>query len=170
VGISITLDAEDEEDINRMNDIDPKSASLYTIHTAVLPKPSLINANINEAIDALCKKVQPDDINSEEINHLNDDVPSDTGNNFRPVIPVSRESNQPIIEWTDNDTLLRGAFPDLFMFGQGIPKGLPTHRNWKHFALYYDGRFDNHLFIARGINQLQRASCIWNSAKITEKK
>ena len=139
VGISITLDAEDEEDINRMNDIDHKSASPYTIHTAVLPKPSLINANINEAIDALCKIVQPDDINSEEINHLNDDVPSDTCNNFRPVIPVSRESNQPIIEWTDNDTLLRGAFPDLFMFGQGIPKGLPTHRNWKHFALYYDG-------------------------------
>ncbi len=52
---------------------------------------------------------------------------------------MSRESNQPIIEWTDNDTLLRGAFPDLFMFGQGIPKGLPTHQNWKHFALYYDG-------------------------------
>ncbi len=40
VGISITLDAEDEEDINRMNDIDHKSASPYTIHTAVLPKPS----------------------------------------------------------------------------------------------------------------------------------
>ncbi len=65
-----------------MNDIDHKSASPYTIHTAVLPKPSLINANINEAIDALCKIVQPDDIKSEENNHLNDDVPSDTGNNF----------------------------------------------------------------------------------------
>ena len=33
----------------------------------------------------------------------------------------------------------------------------------------YDGRFDNPLFIAHGFNQLQRASCIRNSARITEK-
>ena len=83
----------------------------------------------------MCKIVQPDDINSEEINHLNDDVPSDTGNNFRPVIPVSRESNQPIIEWTDNDTLLRGAFPDLFMFGQGIPKRITNSPKLETFCI-----------------------------------
>ncbi len=59
--------------------------------------------------------------------------------NFKPVIPVSRESNEPILKWTDNDKLLRGAFPDLFLFGQGIPNQLPTHQHWKHFALYYDG-------------------------------
>jgi hypothetical protein len=64
---------------------------------------------------------------------------------------------------------LRGAFPDLFLFGQGIPNQLPTHQQWKHFALYYDGRFDNPLFIAHGFNQLQRASCIRNSARITRK-
>ncbi len=63
VGMSTALDAEDEEDIGGMNNINHKPASLYTIHTAVLPKPSLINANINAAIDALCKIVQPDDIN-----------------------------------------------------------------------------------------------------------
>jgi hypothetical protein len=32
-----------------------------------------------------------------------------------------------------------GAFPDKFMFGQGVSKGLPTQQNWKHFSLYYDG-------------------------------
>jgi hypothetical protein len=35
VGMSATLDAEDEEDIGEMNNIDHKSASPYTIHTAV---------------------------------------------------------------------------------------------------------------------------------------
>ena len=46
---------------------------------------------------------------------------------------------------------------------------LPTQQNWKHFSLYYDGRFDDPLFIAHGFNQLQRACCIRNSARITGK-
>ena len=169
VGMSTALDAEDEEENSGMNSIDHKSATPYTIHTAVLPKPSLINASINAAIDALCKIVQPEDNSLEDNNHLDDENQCDTDSNFRPVIPVSRESNEPIVEWTDNDKLLRGAFPDLFLFGQGIPNQLPTHRHWKHFALYYDGRFDNPLFIAHGFNQLQRASCIRTSARITGK-
>jgi hypothetical protein len=49
---------------------------------------------------------------------------------------------------------------DKFLFGQGVPNGLPTQSNWKHFSLYYDGKFDDHLFIAHGFNQLQRACCI----------
>jgi hypothetical protein len=57
----------------------------------------------------------------------------------RPIIPVSCESNEPIVEWTDNKILLIGAFPDKFLFGQGVPTRLPTHQNWKHFSLYYDG-------------------------------
>jgi hypothetical protein len=53
---------------------------------------------------------------------------------------VSRESNEPIVEWTDNKTLFTGAFPDKFLFlGQGVPTGLPTQQNWKHFSLHYDG-------------------------------
>jgi hypothetical protein len=52
---------------------------------------------------------------------------------------VSRELNEPIVEWTNNKTLLTGAFPDKFLFGQGVPNGLPTQQNWKHFSLYYDG-------------------------------
>ena len=63
----------------------------------------------------MCKIVQPDDINPDNIDHLDDALPSNTGNSFRPVIPVSRESNKPIVG-TDNDILLRGAFPDKFLF------------------------------------------------------
>jgi hypothetical protein len=82
---------------------------------------------------------------------------------------VSCELNELIVEWTDNKTLLTGAFPDKFLFGQGVPIRLPTQRNWKHFSLYYDGRFNDPLFIAHGFNQLQRACCIHNSARITGK-
>ena len=60
-----------------------------------------------------------------------------------------------------------GAFPDKFLFGQGIPSKLLTQRNWKHFSLYYDGQFDDPLFIAHGFNQLQRACCIRSLARIT---
>jgi hypothetical protein len=46
---------------------------------------------------------------------------------------------------------------------------LPTQQNWKHFSLYYDGQFNDPLFIAHGFNQLQRACCIRNLARITGK-
>jgi hypothetical protein len=82
---------------------------------------------------------------------------------------VLPESNEPIVEWTDNKSLMIGAFPDKFLFGQGVPNGLLTQQNWKHFALYYDGRFDDPLFIAHGFSQLQRACCICNLARITGK-
>ncbi len=49
---------------------DHEAASPYTIHTAVLPKPSLINANINSAIMAMLDIVQP----------KNDDVDEDATN------------------------------------------------------------------------------------------
>ncbi len=42
-------------------------------------------------------------------------------------------------------------------------------QNWKHFSLYYNGWFDDPLFIAHGFNQLQCAWCIWNLARITRK-
>jgi hypothetical protein len=62
---------------------------------------------------------------------------------------------------------LTGAFPDKFLFGQVVPNKLPTQLNWKHFSLYYDGQYDDPLFIAHGFNQLQRACCMQNSARIT---
>jgi hypothetical protein len=163
------LDAEDEENSEGMCNIDHEAASPYTIHTAVLPKASLINANINSAIMAMLDIVQPknDDVDEDA---TNDEVfPDKKYAQNRPNIPVSRESIKPIVEWTDNKSLLIGAFPDKFLFGQGVPNGLPTQQNWKHFSLYYDGRFNDPLFIAHGFNQLQHACCIRNSARINSK-
>jgi hypothetical protein len=49
------------------------------------------------------------------------------------------ESNEPIVDWTDNKSIMISAFPDKFLFGQGVPNGLLTQQNWKYFSLYYDG-------------------------------
>ncbi len=67
IGISSMLDSEDEENSEGMCNIDHEVASPYTIHTAVLSKPSLINANINSAIIAMLDIVQPknDDVNED---------------------------------------------------------------------------------------------------------
>jgi hypothetical protein len=60
IGISLVLDAKDEENNSEgMCNIDHEAASPYTIHTAVLPKPSLIDANVNSAITAMLDMVQP---------------------------------------------------------------------------------------------------------------
>jgi hypothetical protein len=165
IGISSVLDAKDEENSEGMCNIDHKAASPYTIHTVVLPKPSLIDANVNSAITAMLDVVQPknDDVNEDE---TFDEVLPHEKYATNQIIPVSRESNEPIVEWTDNKTLLTGAFPDKFLFGQGV---IANSTKWKHFSLYYNGRFDGPLFIAHGFNQLQRACCIRNSARITGK-
>jgi hypothetical protein len=52
---------------------------------------------------------------------------------------VSHKLNEPFVEWTDNKTLLTDDFLDKDLFGEGVPNGLPTQQNWKHFALYYNG-------------------------------
>jgi hypothetical protein len=105
----------------------------------VLPKPSLIDANINSAITAMLDIVQPKNNDSDENDTYHEVLPDGNYARYRQIIPVSRESNEPIVEWTDNKILLTGAFPDKFLFGQGIPNGLPTQQNWKHFVLYYNG-------------------------------
>jgi hypothetical protein len=77
--------------------------------------------------------VQPknDDVNEDET--YDEVVPHENHVRNRPIIPVSRELNEPIDEWTYNKTLLIGAFPDKFLFGQGVPNRLPTQQNWKLF-------------------------------------
>ncbi len=165
----MVLDAKDEENSERMCNIDHEAASLYTIHTAVLPKPSLIDANINSAIKAMLDIVQPKNDDVDEDATYDKVLPHEKYAQNRLIIPVSGELNEPIVEWTDNKTLLTGAFPDKFVFGQGVPIGLPTQQNWKQFSLYYDGQFDNPLFIAHGFNQLQHACCIPNLARIAGK-
>jgi hypothetical protein len=59
IDISSVLDAKDEENSEGICIIDHEAASSYTIHTVVLPKPSIINANINSAIMAMLDIVQP---------------------------------------------------------------------------------------------------------------
>ncbi len=112
-----------------MCNIDHEAASPYTIHTAVLPKPSLIDANINSAITAMLDIVQPKNDDVDEDETYDDVLPHEKYAQNRPIIPVSCESNEPIVEWTDNKTLLTGAFPDKFLFGQGVPTGLPIQQN-----------------------------------------
>ncbi len=55
MGVSTIVDVEDEENAEGTSNVDHKSATPYTIHTAVLPKPSLINANVNSSINAMWK-------------------------------------------------------------------------------------------------------------------
>jgi hypothetical protein len=169
IGVSAVVDAEDEENAEGTSNVDHKSAIPYTIHTAVLPKPSLIDANVNSSINAMWKIVQQEDTNTNDNDHFDEALPSYDHGSCRLVIPVSCESNEPIVVWTDNTKLLSDAFPDKFIFSQRVPKGSPTEQNWSHFVLYYDGQFDNPLFIAHGFNQLQCASCIRSSARITGK-
>jgi hypothetical protein len=127
MGVSTVVDAEDEENAEGTSNIDHKSATPYTIHTAVLPKPLLINANVNSSINAMWKIVQPEDTNTNDNeDHFDEALPRCDHGSCRPVVPVSHESNEPIVEWTDNTKLLSGAFLDKFLFGQGIPNGLPT--------------------------------------------
>ena len=124
------MEAKDEENSEGTCNFDHEAASLYTIHTAVLPKPSLIDANINSAIMAMLDIIQPknDDVDEDA---TNDEVfPDEKYAQNRPIIPVSRESNEPIVI---------GTFSDKFLFGQGVPNRLPTHQIWIHFSLYYDG-------------------------------
>jgi hypothetical protein len=139
IGISLVLDAEDEENSEGMCNIDHEAASPYTIHTVVLPKPSLIDANVNSAITAMLDIVQPKNDDVDEDETYGKVLPHEKYALNGPIIPVSRDSNEPIVEWTDNKTLLTGAFLDKFLFCQGVPTRLPTQQNWKRFFLYYDG-------------------------------
>ncbi len=92
--------------------------------------------NVNSAITALLDIVQPKNDDVDEDATYDKVLPHEKYAQNWPIIPVSRESNEPIGEWTDSKTLLTGAFPH---FGPGVPIGLPTQQNWKHFSLYYDG-------------------------------
>ena len=110
IGISLVLYTKDEENSEGMCNIDHEAATPYTVHTTVLPKPSLIDANINSAITAMLDIVQPRNDDSNEDETHDKVLPHENHARNRPIIPVSCESNEPIVEWTDNKTLLTGAF------------------------------------------------------------
>jgi hypothetical protein len=98
MGVSAVVDAEDEENAEGTSNVDHKSYSPYTIHTALLPKPSLINANVNSSINAMWKIVQPEDTNTNDNDHFDEALPRYDHESCRPVIPVSLEPNEPIVE------------------------------------------------------------------------
>jgi hypothetical protein len=95
IGISSVLDEEDEENSERMCNIDHEVPSPCTIHTAVLPKPSLINANVNSAITAMLDIVQPKNYDVDEDAAYEEVLPHEKYAKNQPIIPVSRESNEP---------------------------------------------------------------------------
>ncbi len=66
IGISSMLDAKDEENSEGMCNFDHEAASPYTIHTALLPKPSLIDSNSKSAIMAMLDIVQPKNDDTDE--------------------------------------------------------------------------------------------------------
>ncbi len=101
IGISSVSDAKDEENLEGMCNIDHEAASPYTINTAVLPKPSFINANINSAITAMLDIIQPKNDDVDEDATYDEVLPHDKYAQNRPIILVSRELNEPIVEWTD---------------------------------------------------------------------
>ncbi len=78
------LDAKDEKNSEGMCNIDHEAASPYTIHTTVLPKPSLIDANINSAITAMLDILQP----------KNDDVDEDATNDEVFLMKNMPKTNQ----------------------------------------------------------------------------
>jgi hypothetical protein len=110
IDISSMFDAKDEENSEGMCNTDHEAASPYTIHNAVLPKPSLIDANVNSAITAMLDIVQPKNDDSDEDETYDKVLPYESYARNQPIIPVSCESNGPIVEWTDNKTLLTSAF------------------------------------------------------------
>jgi len=125
-------------------------------HSAVLPKPSLVNIHDNCAIDAMLQMIHPS-------------YEDKTLDSCASVVAVTR-SAEPFVEWTQNDILYLAAFPDLFLLGTGIGNNQIPAEQWQYFAEYYDGRFEDPMFIAVGFNQLQRMSCIRKSASVTTKE
>jgi hypothetical protein len=80
--------------------------------------------------------VQPKNDDTDEDATNADVLPHDKYAQNQPIIPVSGESNEPIIvEWSDNKSLMMGAFPDKFLFGQGIPNRLLTTKLEIFFSL-----------------------------------
>jgi hypothetical protein len=98
IGILSVLYAKYKESLEGMCNIDHEAASPYTIHTAVLPRPSLIDANINSAITAMLDIVQPKNNDVDENETYDNVLPHEKYAQNQPFIPVSHELNEPIVE------------------------------------------------------------------------
>jgi hypothetical protein len=86
MGVSAVVNVEDEENAKGTSNVDHNFATPYTIHNAVLPKPSIIDANVNSSINAMWKIVQPEDTNTNNNYHFDEALPSYDHGSYRPVI------------------------------------------------------------------------------------
>ena len=105
--MSTMLDTENEENTYNMNGING-TYSPCTIHSAVLPKPSLIVANVNLAINAMWKLIHPDNTNTNDTHLFDEAISKDNHKRCRPIITVTHESSEPIVKWMDKNKLLSG--------------------------------------------------------------
>ena len=137
--------------------------------------PGLMSQEMLDMIALQDKRRQGDPIHGEESDESDqeedeeqddeDDEEEENAPLPRPVIPVTRDGT-PISEWDENDKLTRGAFPHLFLLGKGLPKGEMTQAFVGHCFKYYDGRFEDSIWISTMFNQKQRHACIRKSAKL----
>ncbi|CAN0354906.1 unnamed protein product [Lampetra planeri] len=102
--MSNELDREDEA-----TPVLDDKAPVVLVHSAVLQTQTLVPLG-NLALDALVQIVQPDDA-------LSTKPPREK---IRPVVAVLRRGT-PLVEWDENDEILMGAFPTLFMLGKVPP-------------------------------------------------
>ncbi|CAM9804630.1 unnamed protein product [Lampetra planeri] len=103
--MSNELDREDEA-----TPVLDDKAPVVLVHSAVLQTQTLVPLGRNLALGALVQIVQPDDAPSTK-------PPREK---IRPVVAVSRRGT-PLVEWDENDEILMGAFPTLFMLGKVPP-------------------------------------------------
>jgi len=148
----------------------------------------LLNMEIDGSEEFQCDAEDEDDISKTDLEDTDDeasmyqyedaedesDIESNNGDfedvleKIRPVIAVER-GEEPIVEWDENDKLLSGAFPHLFLLGRGPPKGSMKQSFLNHCFRFYDGRFEDPIWIATAFNQKQRHACIRNTARVSSK-
>jgi hypothetical protein len=166
------------------------------VHSAVLPNPSLVEIQEgNNALRAFLEIIKPkkkktkaskvgdaedggedgedgedeEDEEDGEDNEAEDEEEAQPRKGKQteqnPVIVVERD-NEAVTEWDENDVLLRGAFPYLFLLGLGLPKGEALKSFLEHCWKYYDGRFEDPMWIATMFSQKQRHACIRKTARV----
>jgi hypothetical protein len=144
-------------------------------YSAVLPKPNLISGIDDSAVKALIDIIHPQREPAESKQGSSTNESSQARDNESqspqapPVVVITR-SKEPICEWDNNHVLLGSVFAHLFILGKGVPKGSIPKSQLQHMFRFYDGRFDDPLFIATAFNQLQRHACVRTAARLQGKR
>ncbi|KAG9403143.1 hypothetical protein AC1031_006691 [Aphanomyces cochlioides] len=147
----------DDEDELESTELDRSPNQTDLVFSAVLPKERLVDSAINDAIEAMFSIIHPND-NADGTSCVE-----------KPALASVTRSHAPLNEWDGNDAILRGVFPHLFMLGKGVPQGSISKSFMRHLLAYYDGRFEDPLFIATAFNQKQRHACIRQAARLNVK-